>query len=175
VWLNKGPLFDAIRASIAAPSIFAPVVADGRVLVDGSVANPVPVGPTLNDQTDLTVAVNLNGRFDATCEQIEPAPPPEDEGILAKFRREKIVAYIESSWPLGGEQADPSSLTMRDLVLRSMETMQQTITQVKFAANPPDVTVSIPRNLSGFFEFYRANELIEYGYQRAGHTFSRLD
>ena len=151
------------------------MLTDGRVLVDGSVANPVPVGPTLNDQTDLTVAVNLNGRFDAACAEPEPPPPDEDEGILAKFRREKIVAFMESSWPLGGQEPEPANLSMRDLVLRSMETMQQTITQVKFAANPPDIVVSIPRNLSGFFEFYRAKELIEYGYQRAEEAFSRVD
>lgn len=179
VWLNKGPLFAAIRASIAAPSVFTPVTVDGRVLVDGSVTNPVPVGPTLNDQTDLTVAVNLNGRFEASHDwasvQTVPAAQPEDDGLLARFRRERIAAFFESNWPLGGSDSGVQSLSMRDLVIRSMETMEQTITQVKFAANPPDITVSIPRNLCSFFEFYRARELIEYGYKRAEKTFSRLD
>src|SRR5690606_29283164 len=35
VWLNRGLLFEAIRASIAIPGLFTPVERDGRLLVDG--------------------------------------------------------------------------------------------------------------------------------------------
>src|SRR5438046_9068499 len=40
----------------------------GRMLLDGGLVNPVPIAPTLNDTTELTVAVNLNG-------PIESRPP----------------------------------------------------------------------------------------------------
>lgn len=60
VWLNRGPLFDAIRASIAIPSILTPWEHQGRVLVDGGLLNPIPIAPALNHHTDLIVAVNLN-------------------------------------------------------------------------------------------------------------------
>ncbi|WP_017940362.1 patatin-like phospholipase family protein, partial [Thioalkalivibrio sp. ALE6] len=62
VWLNSGSLFDAIRASIAIPTVFTPVRHKGRLLVDGGLLNPVPIAPTLNDDTDITLAVSLNGR-----------------------------------------------------------------------------------------------------------------
>ncbi len=61
VWLREGKLFDAIRASIAAPPIFTPFEIGGRKLRDGAWANPVPIGATVNDTTDLTVAVSLSG------------------------------------------------------------------------------------------------------------------
>ncbi len=61
VWLSKGPLFDAIRASIAIPTIFTPYEINGRTLVDGGLVNPVPIAPTLHDMTDLTIAVTLSG------------------------------------------------------------------------------------------------------------------
>ena len=60
VWLNRGPLFDAIRASLAIPSLLTPWEHQGRVLVDGGLLNPIPIAPALNHQTDIIVAVNLN-------------------------------------------------------------------------------------------------------------------
>ena len=59
VWLNSGRLFDAIRASISLPLFFTPVPYKGNYLIDGGVLNPVPIAPTFNDDTDLTIAVNL--------------------------------------------------------------------------------------------------------------------
>ena len=60
IWLNRGPLFDAIRASLAIPSLLTPWEHQGRVLVDGGLLNPIPIAPALNHQTDIIVAVNLN-------------------------------------------------------------------------------------------------------------------
>lgn len=42
VALDRGGLYDAIRASISIPSVFRPVHRDGMVLVDGGMVNPVP-------------------------------------------------------------------------------------------------------------------------------------
>ena len=56
VWLREGKLFDAIRASIATPLIFTPFKHGTRTLLDGALVNPVPIAPTLNDTTDLTIA-----------------------------------------------------------------------------------------------------------------------
>jgi len=41
--------------------IFSPVQLAGRVLVDGGIINPLPIVPTLNDGSELTIAVALNG------------------------------------------------------------------------------------------------------------------
>lgn len=62
IWLNKGPLFDAVRASMAIPTIFTPWKYQGRVLVDGGLLNPLPIGPALNHATDLIIVVNASGR-----------------------------------------------------------------------------------------------------------------
>ena len=61
VWINKGSLFDAIRASISLPLFFTPVKHKDKLLIDGGVLNPVPIAPTFDDHTDLTIAVNLGG------------------------------------------------------------------------------------------------------------------
>lgn len=61
VWFQRGPLFLAIRASIAIPTFFTPVRIGNRLLVDGGLLNPVPVEPTLSVGADATVAVDLRG------------------------------------------------------------------------------------------------------------------
>ena len=61
VWINTGSLFDAIRASVSLPLFFTPVKNGESILIDVGVLNPVPLAPTFNDDTDLTIAVNLGG------------------------------------------------------------------------------------------------------------------
>lgn len=62
VWLNQGPLFDAIRSSCSLPIFFTPVRYREKMLVDGGVVNPVPIAPVFDDHTDLMLAVNLGGK-----------------------------------------------------------------------------------------------------------------
>ena len=50
VWLNKGDLFDAIRASMAIPGLMTPKEIDGKTLVDGGLLNPLPGAPTYLDR-----------------------------------------------------------------------------------------------------------------------------
>ncbi len=61
IWFQEGSLHQAIRASVAIPSVVTPVVLNGRVLVDGALLNPLPIIPTISSHADLIVAVNLSG------------------------------------------------------------------------------------------------------------------
>lgn len=54
-----------------------------------------------------------------------------------------------------------------DVAWVSMQTMHDTITRLKLAAHAPDVTIEIPRNACGYHEFWRAQELIALGRERA--------
>lgn len=61
VWFQRGPLDDAIRASIAIPGVIAPHEADGRLLADGGILEPLPMAPIAGVSADLTIAVSLGG------------------------------------------------------------------------------------------------------------------
>lgn len=61
VWLQRGPVDVAIRASIAIPGVIAPHVVDGRLLADGGILDPVPMAPIAAVNADLTIAVSLSG------------------------------------------------------------------------------------------------------------------
>ena len=59
VVLRKGSLASAIRASISIPLAYVPAKVEGRILVDGGLANPVPVDEARCTGVDLVIAVNL--------------------------------------------------------------------------------------------------------------------
>jgi len=165
VWLSEGPLFDAIRASIAIPTVFTPVKYKDRLLVDGGVINPVPIAPTLRDNTDLTIAVTLNGREEAVFSGHEEQELQPD----AKQSRyqQAIGDFIEGIQDRLGMNEDTASIGMLDVVSRSIETMQHSISRFRMAAYNPDYLVEIPINACGLFDFHRAQEMIDLGYERA--------
>ncbi|HZK05000.1 MAG TPA: patatin-like phospholipase family protein [Actinomycetaceae bacterium] len=63
VWFRSGPLLTAIRASIAIPTAFTPIMQDGRLLADGGLLNPLPIAPAALMNADGIVAVSLSGRY----------------------------------------------------------------------------------------------------------------
>ncbi|RJG09637.1 alpha/beta hydrolase [Pseudomonas cavernicola] len=60
IWFQEGCLHQAMRASAAIPSLFTPVIQGKRMLVDGSLLNPLPIVPVVSSHCDLIIAVNLN-------------------------------------------------------------------------------------------------------------------
>lgn len=164
VWLREGKLFDAIRASFAIPLLLTPVRHGARTLVDGGLVNPVPIAPTLNDSTDLTIAVNLGGRYESRPDTAASAPIPD-----ANDYGQRIHAFIESLHIT--REPVLSGPGMIDIALRSMEAMENTIARLKLAAYSPDVTIEIPRNACRIHEFWRAEEMIALGRERTARAF----
>ncbi|HEB56458.1 MAG TPA: serine protease [Gammaproteobacteria bacterium] len=165
IWLSDGPLFDAIRASIAVPTIFTPHEYRGMRLLDGGLLNPVPVMPTLRDQNDLTIAVNLNASHDGLSRAKLKAAEQDDLRNSRNPYQQRILDFIESLQRANKKPAY-GRLSMLELVSSSFETMQNSLSQLKMAASPPDVLIEIPRSASRAFEFHRAASLIELGYQK---------
>lgn len=162
VWLNKGPLFNAIRASIAVPMIFAPVERGNRLLVDGSLLNPIPIAPTLNDDSDLTIAVDLCGPPETPIKETIEDNTNEQTNVY----RVNIARFIDALWAKSELPPQEQMPGIFDLMTRTMGTMQTAIARLKLAAYSPNILVEIPRNLCGFFEFDCAHQLIDYGYER---------
>ena len=170
VWLNRGSLFDAIRASIALPTIFTPYRYQNKRLLDGGLVNPVPIGPTLNDNTDITIAVNLGAKPEAEFNRPERAR----NSARAETRDHlRIIQFIDNlQQRLGGR--GPDEMGLFDVVSKSLDIMQTTIARFKLAANSPDVVIDIPRNVCFFYEFHRAPELIEVGRRKAEEALTKF-
>lgn len=65
VWLDRGSLYEAVRASIAIPGFFTPAVRDNCVLVDGGLLSPLPIAPVQRSGAEKMIVVSLNGQEEA--------------------------------------------------------------------------------------------------------------
>ena len=193
VWFQEGSLSNAIRASIAIPSLFTPVVSGDQLLVDGALMNPVPILPTLSSNADITIAVHLSGevRRHSPTRPSGPVTAPvldahhhADVPIDAPGLRQRAARFFD--WeavramlsrddhgdrpaPAGVDIADVGRL---DIVNLAYEVMQATLTSYKLAGYPPDVLVEIPKASARTFDFHRAPELIEIGRERTERALS---
>jgi NTE family protein len=161
VWLNSGSLFTAIRASTAVPGVFSPVMIDGRMLVDGGLVNPIPIAPTLNDSTDITIAVNLSGiteHYHSAEKKRAKKEASDDESSRA------AIARFVSGLFEGDDDAEEKPGAV-DLLTQSIDVMQGSIARLKLAAYAPDIVIDVPRDACSFFEFHRAEEMSDLGYQ----------
>jgi len=77
VWMQRGPVDEAIRASIAIPGVIIPHVVDGRLLADGGILDPLPMAPLSAVNADLTIAVSLSGSEAITHREAEPGATVE--------------------------------------------------------------------------------------------------
>lgn len=82
VVFETGNLITAIRASMALPALFEPVLLNGMVLVDGGAVNPLPYD-LIRRECDLTIAIDVSG--EKTYAPENPVPNMV-ESILSTFQ-----------------------------------------------------------------------------------------
>jgi NTE family protein len=144
VWFQKGPLWEAVKASAAIPGVFEPVHLHNMTLVDGGVLNLMPVAPVMSDINDLIIAVNLYGE--------------EDKEIKVRYKKEtkRKINILHEMWDrIFEEKDDPTSM--------SIELMMKVIFRYRRAEYIPDLEIKFPSDIAKWFEFHRAIELIEIG------------
>jgi NTE family protein len=172
VWLQKGPLLQAIRASISLPLYLMPIELNGKTLIDGGVLNPVPIAPTFGDHSDITLAVNLAGELTYKLDgfnEVQTYISDDESEEEMPFHR-KVSDYFGSLTA----KTSRIDLGMYDIANQAFDAMQSTIARQKLAAYPPDITVEIARDACGTFEFERTAEMIDLGYERAEKALKHL-
>lgn len=63
VILSEGSLVEAMRASIAIPFVFRPRRLDGRLLVDGFLSDPLPVGVAVREGAGVILAMGFESPY----------------------------------------------------------------------------------------------------------------
>jgi NTE family protein len=161
VWIQKGNLIDAVRASIAIPTVFTPKKIDKRYLIDGGVLNPLPIAPTVADDTDLTIAVDLSAHV--TKEYTIDIPKEEHE---KKSRiQEMFFEAAQKAEQLFSREKKSAldEMGMFDIMGRTIDIMQNAVQECKMAGYSPDIIIGIPNDACGFYEFNKGYEMIELG------------
>jgi len=168
IWLTRGLLVEALRASYALPGIFSPVRIGGRWLVDGALVNPVPVSAARSLGARLVIAVNLNS--DLAVRGATIASHGSDE------LDEKAHDFVESGGALANmlgarralrRQFFGDSPGIPTVMIDAFNVMQDRITRARLAGDPPDVSVSPRVWRVGWFDFHRADEAIRLGVEAA--------
>nr|WP_313430568.1 patatin-like phospholipase family protein [Pseudomonas sp.] len=101
IWFQEGCLHQAMRASAAIPSLFAPVMQGNRMLVDGGILNPLPIVPVVSSHCDLIIAVNLN----ATNQKQYQLPVIERPAAF-KMRFDALLSSLGSRLPFRRKPAE---------------------------------------------------------------------
>jgi NTE family protein len=185
VWLQRGPLLDAIRASVAIPGLVAPVRIDERWLIDGGVANPVPVSLCRAMGADTVVAVDLNtallgrrlrGSARAAPDAAEPAGSTDlvpadrvlhsEESVATGTLRtalDALVADLRRRVNPGAPADREAKPSIYEVLAQSLNIMQVRITRGRMAGDPPELLVAPRLGDFGLLDFDRAREAIAEG------------
>ncbi len=165
VWLREGSTVEAVRASIALPALFTPVLRDGMALVDGGLVNPVPVSLARAMGADILIAVDLSSDILGRHLREEPLPEvssPEASGNSVGEWIRKLQENLGALIP--ARSSDENDMpSMLDVLTSSINIMQVRITRSRMAGEPPDVIVAPRLAHLGLLDFHRASEAIAEG------------
>lgn len=177
VWLSRGPLVTAMRASYALPGIFRPVKIDGRWLFDGALVNPIPVTVCRALGARYVIAVNLNNDNCARgtvmphldelpqtaieeVEAVEATEAVDNGGQSASSRAKGAMRRLLQRQMFGKGESSPGISTV---MVDAFNIVQDRIARSRLAGDPPDAIISPRIGSVGLFDFHRADELIKAG------------
>lgn len=174
VWLRRGSMLDAVRASISLPGLFAPVRGEGALLVDGGLVNPVPVSLARAMGADIVIGVDLGSdvlgrRFRTPLSEQAPTD------AVHKWMRD-LKANLSA---LAQENArdEPAMPSILDVLATCMDIVQVKIARSRMAGEPPEVRIAPRLARMRLLDFHQAKEAIEEGHravERVAHDLAML-
>jgi NTE family protein len=180
IWLTRGPLVEAARASYALPGMFPPIHIGGRWLMDGALVNPVPVSTARALGARVVIAVNVNtdlyGRGTTIQQFAEPEAtpiePPMEEAAVQRGLFGRFAGERAEKRQLLGTAGRPGLSTV---MVEAFNVMQDRLTRARLAGDPPDILISPRLGRIGLFDFHRAAEMIDLGAEAAEKALEHVD
>jgi NTE family protein len=167
IWLRRGLLSDAIRASYALPGVFEPVRIEGRWLFDGAIVNPVPVSVARALGAERVIALNITGesvgRGTAIQDPFGRLDPPPVVAEPANNGGGVIARWWRGGAPRASADPEAAPPGLMSVMVNAFDILQDRIMRSRLAGDPPDALVQLKVGKIGMFEFHRADELIAIG------------
>ncbi len=164
VWLQRGALALAIRASYALPGIFEPVRIGDRWLFDGALVNPVPVTVCRALGAEFVIAVNV------TADTMYRARVIRDDPVAAKaaaeagpFGDKPDVSFVDRFLPRYFDRHQSDAPNVATAMIDAFNIIQDRILRSRLAGDPPDATITARMEDIGMFDFHKADQLINVG------------
>ncbi len=160
IWLQKGRLVDAIRASYALPGVFKPIHFAQQWLIDGAVVNPIPVSACRAAGARLVIAVNVNAdAFGGTVIQ-----QPDVVRAVEQVGADTMPAPVPVPPPRDLHASPPG---ISAVLVAAFNIAQDRLARSRLAGDPPDVLISPRTGDVGLFDFEKASLAIEAGWEAA--------
>ena len=182
VWLQRGPVDDAIRASIAIPASSRLICSTAGYLPTAGVLDPIPMAPISAANADATIAVSLSGD-DPNARRGDADARPTAEWLNRMWRSTSSLLDTKAARSLledpdrsGGvgplsptsddESAEEASVPMvPGRAVRGDEPHHrhrpERVGPPHLAAYRPDLLIEVPRTVCRSLDFHRADEVIE--------------
>jgi NTE family protein len=154
VWIRRGPVFDAVRASIAFPGLFTPWRIGGRLLVDGGLVNPVPVSTARALGAEFVIAINVLPLPDAW------APTDAALDTPRRLRSFEDGAPVSDVGDIG---ATESGVGLIEVVSQASRILSTRIAMSRLREDPPAYLLQISPSDVGMFDVHRTGELAALG------------
>lgn len=163
----KGSLFEAIRASIAIPTVFTPVKKDGAILVDGGVMNNVPISNIKRIEGDKLVVVHVNASIPVIKPKLTKKAHEENLSVYKKWLA-NFSEYLSHS------KENEHKLGFLSLIDNTLTTGMLRLAQMTIEKGNPDILIETSRDICGTYDFYKAKEIIEVGRIAARNVLDNL-
>jgi len=97
VVLDHGDLAKAMRASMAIPTVFTPVMINDRLLVDGGLVNNFPVKELVDRGCDIIIGVDVQSHMDYTKQDLKSITAILDRsaGFFRKALNDTAMKYVD--------------------------------------------------------------------------------
>jgi NTE family protein len=160
VVFSSGSLYAALRASCAIPAVVKPAEVGDQELLDGGILSPLPIDIAARIHSGIVVAVNVNAKIPGYKEQKTEPEIAEDNKFNSQLNK------LARGWFRKVTQQDAlnrKKLGFFDLMIRSIDMMQDRITAHVLEKFPPDIYVQVSRSSANTFDYYKAHRLISEG------------
>jgi len=161
---EEGNLIQAIRTSIAIPSVFTPVLTDDKILVDGGLVNNIPIDKLPGNALPV-IAVCANADIPVSPELLvimKGNLSSEKEYLKTiKKLKEHIRHFLKIPHQLHKDEEDLPGFT--EIIDRSLHLMIVNNSNRILQAYPPDLLIQIPRELAGTLDFLKAEKIYKAG------------
>jgi NTE family protein len=181
IWLTKGNLAQAMRASYALPGIFSPVKISGRWLIDGALVNPIPVSAARALGARVVIAVNLNadafgrgtviqnhGAVDS--DEVAVTVSQDENNFGSIFRVDRLIRR-----QFFGDSTSEGPRGISSVMIDAFNITQDRIARSRLAGDPPDVMISPKLGSIGLFEFHNAKRAIQLGEEATERALGELN
>ncbi len=158
VVFRTGSIYEAIRASIAIPSVLTPVKTKDGLLVDGGVINNIPISQVQRFPKDILVVVNVNANIPIEKPVLSKEENKEKQSIYIQKLKE-FQNHLKKISPLNHED----KLSYFEVVSKTINLMTYHQAQTTLENYKPDLLINISRDSCTTYDFFKAEELIGIG------------